>query len=70
MPRRLRDMNLHTFLIADSVLLDVAGVAALLEGETELGLVLLLIAALTFVGGLARRRHAQPASVRTDIAAM
>jgi len=61
--RRLRDMNLHTFLIADSVLLDVAGVAALLEGATELGLVLLLIAALTFVGGLARRRQAQAASV-------
>ena len=56
-------MNLHTFLIADSVLLDVAGVAALLEGATELGLVLLLIAALTFVGGLARRRQAQAASV-------
>jgi len=52
-------MNLHTFLIADSVLLDVAGAAALLEGETELGLALLLVAALTFIGALVRRRQLQ-----------
>ena len=50
-------MNLHTFLITDSVLLDVAGVAALLEGETELGVGLLLLAAVAFLTGLARRRH-------------
>jgi hypothetical protein len=57
-------MNLHNFLIADSVLFDVAGVAALLEGETELGLVLFVLAAVAFVGGLARRRrvHAQVAA--------
>jgi hypothetical protein len=51
-------MNLHTFLIADSVLLDVAGVVALFEGEAELGVGLLLLAAIAFVTGLARRRHA------------
>ena len=51
-------MNLHTFLIIDSVLLDVAGVVALLEGESELGVGLLLLAAIAFVSGLARRRHA------------
>ncbi|MCA1844887.1 MAG: hypothetical protein LC792_17180 [Actinobacteria bacterium] len=56
-------MNLHAFLIIDSVLLDVAGVAALFEGETELGLALLLVAALTFIGGLTRRRQVQTASV-------
>jgi len=50
-------MNLHTFLIIDSVLLDVAGVVALLEGEAELGVGLLLLAAIAFLGGLARRRH-------------
>jgi hypothetical protein len=55
-------MNLHTFLIADSIVLDVAGVAALFEGETELGLGLLLLAVLTFIGGLARRRQAQTVS--------
>jgi hypothetical protein len=52
-------MNLHTFLIVDSVLLDVAGAVALLEGETEFGLALLLVAALAFIGGLARRRQLQ-----------
>jgi hypothetical protein len=52
-------MNLHNFLIVDSVLLDVAGAVALLEGETELGLALLLVAALAFIGGLARRRQLQ-----------
>jgi len=50
-------MNLHTFLLIDSVLLDVAGVAALLEGEAELGVGLLLLAAVAFITGLARRRH-------------
>jgi hypothetical protein len=52
-------MNLHTFLIIDSVLLDVAGVVALLEGQTELGLALFVVAALVFIGGLARRRQLQ-----------
>ena len=52
-------MNLHTFLLIDSVLLDVAGVAALLEGETPLGLALFVGAALAFIGGLARRRQLQ-----------
>jgi hypothetical protein len=56
-------MNLHTFLIIDSALLDVAGVAALFEGETELGIALLVVAALIFIGGLARRRQVQVASV-------
>lgn len=52
-------MNLHTFLLIDSVLLDVAGAVALLEGETELGLALIVVAALAFIGGLARRRQLQ-----------
>jgi hypothetical protein len=52
-------MNLHTFLIIDSVLLDIAGAVALLEGQTELGLALFMVAALAFVGGLARRRQLQ-----------
>lgn len=49
-------MNLSTFLLIDSVLLDVAGVVALLEGETPLGVGLLVLAAVAFVSGLARRR--------------
>ena len=48
-------MNLKTFLIADSVLLDIAGVVALVEGATELGLALLAVAVLTFVAALARK---------------
>lgn len=52
-------MNLHTFLLIDSVLLDVAGVVALLEGETPLGVGLLALAAIAFVVGLARRRALQ-----------
>jgi len=52
-------MNLHTFLLIDSALLDVAGVAALLEGETTLGVALFVVAALAFLGGLARRRQLQ-----------
>ena len=51
-------MNLHTFLLIDSVLLDVAGVVALFEGEAELGVGLLLLAAVAFITGLARRRQA------------
>lgn len=56
--RTLRVMNLHTFLLIDSVLLDVAGVAALFEGEAELGVGLVLLAAVAFITGLARRRQA------------
>jgi hypothetical protein len=52
-------MNLHTFLIIDSVLLDIAGAVALLEGETGLGLGLFMVAALAFIGGLARRHQLQ-----------
>ena len=52
-------MNLHTFLLIDSVLLDVAGVVALFEGETQLGVGLLVLAAIAFISGLARRRHLQ-----------
>lgn len=52
-------MNLHTLLIADSVLLDIAGVAALVAGETTLGAALFGVAALTFLGGLARRHQLQ-----------
>ncbi|MEW6475094.1 MAG: hypothetical protein AB1679_22805 [Actinomycetota bacterium] len=52
-------MNLHTFLLIDSVLLDVAGVVALLEGEAGLGVALLLLAAVAFITGLVRRRNLQ-----------
>ncbi len=55
-------MNLHTFLLIDSVLLDVAGVAALIAGETALGAALLIIAAVIFLGGLARRRQLETAT--------
>jgi len=55
-------MNLQTFLIIASVLLDVAGLVALLEGETQLGLGLFVVAALAFIGGLARRRQLQAAA--------
>ena len=57
--RRLALMNLHTFLLIDSVLLDVAGVVALFEGEAGLGVGLLVLAAISFITGLARRRHLQ-----------
>ena len=50
-------MNLHTFLIIDSVL--AAGAVALLQGHTGLGLGLFLVAALAFTAGLARRRQLQ-----------
>lgn len=52
-------INLHRFLIIDSVLLDIAGVAALLQGATELGLVLVTAAAVVFLAGLGRRRQLQ-----------
>ena len=52
-------MNLHNFLLIDSVMLDVAGVVALFEGETELGVGLLVLAAIAFIAALARRRHLQ-----------
>lgn len=55
-------MNLHTFLLIDSVLLDVAAVAALIAGQTALGVALLAIAAVAFIGGLARRRQLDTAS--------
>ena len=55
-------MNLHTFLIIDAVLLDVAGAVALLEGETPLGLALFVVAAVAFIGGLARRHQLNQAS--------
>ena len=55
-------MNLHRFLIIDSVLLDIAGVVALLQGATELGLVLVAAAAIVFLAGLARRRQLQASS--------
>ena len=50
-------MNLTTFLIADSVLLDIAGVVALVEGKTELGLALLAVAVIALVTGLIRKRE-------------
>ena len=41
-------MNIRRFALIDSVLLDVAGVAALLAGEVTLGVILLAIAAVAF----------------------
>ncbi len=52
-------MTLHRFLIIDSVLLDIAGVTALLEGETELGLALVAAAAIAFLTGVSRKRQLQ-----------
>ena len=55
-------MNLHRFLIIDSVLLDMAGVAALVAGETGLGLALIVAGAIAFLTGRARRRQLQASS--------
>ena len=55
-------MNLHRFLIVDSVLLDMAGVAALVAGETGLGLALIVAGAIAFLTGRARRRQLQASS--------
>jgi hypothetical protein len=41
-------MNLRRFTLIDSVLLDVAGVAALVAGEVTLGVILLALAAVAF----------------------
>jgi hypothetical protein len=41
-------MNLRRFALIDSVLLDVAGVAALIAGEVTLGVLLLGLAAAAF----------------------
>ena len=42
-------MNLRRFTLIDSVLLDVAGVAALVAGEVTLGVILLALAAVAFM---------------------
>ncbi len=52
-------MNLHRFLIIDSLLLDIAGVAVLFAGDTGLGLALIVAGAIAFLTGRARRRHVQ-----------
>jgi hypothetical protein len=41
-------MNLRRFALIDSVLLDVAGVVALVAGEVTFGLILLAVAAAAF----------------------
>jgi len=48
-------MNLKTFLIADSVLLDIVGLVALVEGATALGLAVLVVAVITFVIAVTRK---------------
>ena len=55
-------MTLHKFLIIDSVLLDIAGVTAILEGATELGLALVAAAAIAFITALSRKRQLQASS--------
>jgi hypothetical protein len=42
-------MNLRRFTLIDSVLLDVAGVAALVAGVVTLGVILLVLAAAAFL---------------------
>lgn len=46
-------MNLRTFLLADSVLLDIAAVVAFFAGQALLGGVLVAVAAVVFVAFLA-----------------
>jgi hypothetical protein len=48
-------MNLKTFLIVDSVLLDIAGAVALAEGATALALAVLAVAVITFVIAVTRK---------------
>ena len=50
-------MNLRRFVLIDSLALDVAGVVALLTGATTLGVVLLALAAVTFLAWLAMGRR-------------
>ena len=49
-------MNLRRFTLIDSVLLDIAGVAALVAGEVTLGVILLALAAAAFVAFVALGR--------------
>ena len=50
-------MTFRRFLLIDSLALDVAGIAALVAGATTLGVVVLALAALTFLAwiGVGRR---------------
>ena len=55
-----RPMNLRTFLLIDSVLLDIAAVVALIAGAAPIAIALFAIAAVTFIaftvtGSKARR---------------
>lgn len=50
-------MNLRTFLLIDSLALDVAGVVLLVAGQIALGIVVLVVAALAFGGFLALGRR-------------
>ncbi len=50
-------MNLRRFALIDAVLLDVAGVAALVAGEVTLGVILLAIAAVAFMAFVALGRR-------------
>ena len=57
-------MNLRRFALIDSVLLDVAGVAALVAGEVTFGVILLAIAAVAFAAFLVLGRRDQVAISR------
>jgi hypothetical protein len=57
-------MNLRRFALIDSVLLDVAGVAALVAGEVTLAVVLFAIAAAALLAFLALGRRGEVALSR------
>ena len=50
-------MTIRRFLFIDSLVLDVAGIAALIAGEVTLGVILLAAAAVVFVAFLALGRR-------------
>ena len=57
-------MNLRRFALIDSVLLDAAGVAALVAGEVTLAVILFAVAAAAFVLFLALGRKGEVALSR------
>ncbi len=54
--RTIGPMNLRTFLLTDSVLLDIAAVVAFAAGQAVIGGALLAVAAIVFVAFLALGR--------------
>lgn len=57
-------MNLRRFALIDSVLFDVAGVAALVAGEVTLALIFFAIAAAAFIAFVALGRRGEVALSR------